>query len=104
MTAFVANTNNLELLGLQNASNGAYVNDATVNVTVKDLSGVNVSGETWPISMNYVSGSNGNYRCVLSNNLSFSPGMIYTANISVNAGVNRIANWSYDFRALTRKD
>jgi hypothetical protein len=104
MTAFVANTNNLELLGLQNASNGAYVNDATVSVTVKDASGTNVVGENWPISMNYVSGSNGDYRCVLIDTLSFSPGMTYTANISVNAGANRIAFWSYDFRVLTRKD
>jgi hypothetical protein len=104
MTAFVANTNNLDLLGLQNASNGAYVNDATVSVTVKDSNGVNVSGETWPISMNYVSASNGNYRCVLSDGISFSPGMTYTAEISVNAGSNRIAYWSYDFRALTRRD
>lgn len=104
MTAFVANTNNLELLGLQNASNGAYVNDATVTVTVKDAAGVNVSGETWPISMDYVSASNGNYRCVLAHTISFSSGATYTAEINVNAGANRIAAWAYNFRVLTRKD
>lgn len=104
MTALVANTNNLELLGLQNASNGAYVNDATISVTVKDASGIDVVGETWPIPMNYVSGSDGDYRCVLIDTLSFNSGMTYTANISVNAGSNRIAFWEYDFKALTRKD
>jgi hypothetical protein len=104
MTAFVANTNNLDLIGLRNASNGAYVNDATVTVVVKDSTGNNVSGETWPLSMIYVSGSEGNYRGILSNSLSFSSGRNYTAEISVDAGSNRIAFWVFDFFAIERRE
>ena len=103
MTAFVANTNNLDLIGLKNAATGQFINDANVTVTVKDAAGVEVSGETWPIPMDYVVASNGNYRGVMSHTIALLPGKTYTAEISVDADES-IAFWAYDFRAINRKD
>ena len=39
-----------------------YVNDATVNVTIYDSAGDELSGETWPQQLDYVAASDGVYR------------------------------------------
>lgn len=39
-----------------------YVNDATVTVTIKDSKGDLLAGESWPVELPYVAGSNGLYR------------------------------------------
>lgn len=44
------------------SSPNAYVNNATVTLTVQDRYGNAVKGTAWPISMSYVSGSNGTYK------------------------------------------
>ena len=38
-----------------------FVNDATVTVTIKDSSGAVLSGESWPATLPYVTGSDGVY-------------------------------------------
>lgn len=45
---------------------GTVINDATVAFTLKDSSGVAVSGAS-AITMGYVAGTSGNYRGILSN-------------------------------------
>jgi hypothetical protein len=67
---------------------GDYVNDATVTVTLyKDETGNEVSGETWPLSMSYVTSSNGDYEATLSDLLSLREGRSYVAVVTVD---NRI--------------
>lgn len=39
-----------------------YVNNATVTVTITDSEGVELTGESWPVELPYVSGSEGVYR------------------------------------------
>lgn len=104
MTAFVANTNNLHLIGLKSASDGDFINDATVTVTIKDSAGATVSGQSWPVSMNYVSASDGDYLGVIPHTTQLLSGRNYTAEIEVNAGVNRIGFWAYEFKAASRRD
>lgn len=103
MTAFVANTNVLELRGLKSAIDDTYVNDATVTVTVKDDCGVSVSGQTWPATMVYVADSDGDYRVILMNTLQFKAGKKYFAEISVMGGASEVGFWRYDFRPKTRQ-
>lgn len=103
MTAFVANTNNLDLTGLQNAATGLYVNNATVEVTIKDGAGEEVTGATWPITMYYVEGSSGDYRGTISHVVQLSPGRHYVAEINVTDGPN-VAFWAYEFKASARRD
>lgn len=47
----------------------APINDATVDVTLKDADGNEIAGETWPIAMNYVSTSDGRYTATLTHEL-----------------------------------
>jgi hypothetical protein len=102
MTVFVANTNVLELLGLKSAIEGTFINDATVAVTVKDKTGTNVTGETWPLSMAYVTTSNGNYRAILKDTLPLANGQKYKAHVTADGGANRKGSWVFEFKALTR--
>ena len=107
MTAFVydANTNNLELTGLQAEIDGTYLNAATVTVTVNDASGNPVAGETWPQTMNYISASNGNYLVGLTYAIQFQNGQAYTAVISADGssgGTERRGLWKFAFVGKTR--
>lgn len=104
MTAFVANTNNLDLIGLRNAATGTYVNDADVTVTVRDKAGSEVLGETWPLTMDYVTGSQGDYRGVISHETALAAGQWYTAEITANADGASVAFWDFEFQAATRRD
>jgi len=103
MVAFVANTNILELRGLQTAVDDAYVNNATVTVTIKDDCGSNVAGQTWPATMTYVSASNGDYRVIVSSAVQIKAGKKYFAEISATGGASEIGFWRYPFRPQTRQ-
>jgi hypothetical protein len=104
MTAFVANTNNLDLIGLKSAVSGNFISGATIGVVIKDNSGAEVSGQTWPTPMLYVDGSDGDYRAIISHEVGFVPGLNYVAEISVDAGGDRIGFWKFSFRPATRRD
>jgi hypothetical protein len=105
MTAFVGNTNVLDLLGLKDALTNAYLNSATVTVTVKDASGVAVPGESWPVTMAYVAGSNGNYRAIIEDDVEFVARRAYYAHIRADGGgSNRIGTWKFAFTPQTRAE
>jgi hypothetical protein len=63
-----------------------YLNAATVAVTLKDAAGVEVTGETWPFTLAYVTGTKGRYRAILTDALVLVAGQIYTATITVVSG------------------
>lgn len=99
---YIINDNVIELTGLQNAVDEAYQNTATVTVTVKDADDVDVVGETWPLTMNYVSGSNGDYRANLADTLTLVDGSRYYATVTADAGVNGLATWTEELIARVR--
>lgn len=102
MAAFVGNTNLLELNGLKNEAAGAFVNDASVTVTIKDAEGANVSGAVWPMTMVYVEASDGDYRVALSHELPFEAKATYTALIEADSGAEAFGHWEFRFKPLTR--
>lgn len=102
MTAFVANTNVLELIGLMNEIADVYINDADVTVTIKDAAGIDVVGATWPATMSYVLASDGNYRVILSDELEFAAKAKYFAYITADGGPNLIGRWTLEFKPLLR--
>jgi len=102
MTAFVANTNVLDLTGLKNEIAGSYINDAVVTVTIKDADGVNISGAIWPMPMAYVSASNGDYRAFLASTLPFIAKAKYTAFIEASGGTNLVGHWEFHFKPTAR--
>lgn len=103
MTAFVANTNMLELLGLRSEVEATYINNATVTVTIKDAAGSPISGETWPLALDYVTASDGDYLAILSHTLPLVANHWYTAVIDANGGAGRIGRWEYRFRPGVRQ-
>ena len=60
-TIYIGNDNVVSLSGLKNASLDAVVNNATVQLSVEDTAGNTVSGQDFPVSMNYVAESAGDY-------------------------------------------
>lgn len=106
--AYVANTNNLKLSGLKSELEGSYLNGAAVTVTVKDADGNPLTGETWPLTMNYVSNSNGDYVADLVAELNLVAGQHYTAFIDADGStdspaVERKGHWEIALTAKTRK-
>jgi hypothetical protein len=103
--AFVGNTNDLLLTGLKSEIENTFLADAVITVTVKDINGVPVVGETWPKPMTYIPGSDGSYVAGLSHLMHFSDSAKYTAFIDADAtdtGAERIGHWEFPFTAKTR--
>ena len=102
MSAFVANTNVLQLLGLKSETDDTFINDATVTVTVTDADGVNVTGGAWPLTMSYVASSDGDYRAILSNELPLVAKAKYVATINADGGADRVGHWEHHFKPAAR--
>lgn len=84
LTFYVGASNVVELASLTNAVTGAVDNGATVTVTITDSTGTtNISGDTFPKAMGYVSASSGKYRATVSANLAITAGTRYRAIINV---------------------
>lgn len=64
------NTDNVYRLdGLKNSQTGAYVNDASVQLILKDESDNEISGITWPLTLDYIVDSDGSYQASISDTL-----------------------------------
>ena len=105
LTMYVGpNDNLLTAVGLQNEVSGAYLNSATVTVTLVDADGTEVAGETWPLTMDYVAASDGNYRATLTDTLSalLSSGVDLVAQITANGGAGLNGYWEIPILTATR--
>ena len=92
----------LEVRGLQNEVTGAYLNSATVTVTLIDKVGAQVAGASWPMSMAYVAASDGVYRATLPYSLSVTRNARYTAIVDINAGTGQRARFDVPVLCKTR--
>ena len=99
--SLIVETDNLiELDGLQDQSTSAYINDATVTVTLLDSSGSEVSGETWPLTMSYVAASDGKYRATLADTLVIKPNKRYQAKVVADGGSGKKRTWYHSTSAV----
>lgn len=101
-TLYVGNDTILEVGSLKNELTGAFLNSAAVTVTVTDMSGVEVSGDTWPKTMAYLTGSDGVYRATLLHGLALVAGTRYQAEVAADAGTGLYASWTIDCVARDR--
>ena len=83
----------VEIRGLENETTGENLNAATVSCTLKDADGNNVTGQSWPTTMTYVTDSAGVYRATLAYGLALTPGGRYTLDLDVNAGAGLRGHW-----------
>lgn len=102
-SVFVDNSNVVEVRGLAVAVNDSYVNDATVTLTLKDADGQEVTGQTWPATMTYVTATDGWYRGVIEHDVELEAGVTYYAHIDADAGGDGYGHWEYAFVAKTRR-
>lgn len=102
---YVANDNLITLSGLKDASAGGdFINDATVQVTLLDSDGEEVTPQSWPTTLSYVTDSDGDYEAVLEEDLNVSHGDQLTARVTADAGGDSKAQWDVVAFARTRTD
>jgi len=105
LTLYVGpNDNLLTLVGLQNEVTAAYMNAATVTVTVVDSADAEIAGETWPLTMDYVATSDGNYRATLTDTLAalLAAGVALTAQITADGGAGLNGYWELPILTAAR--
>ena len=96
----VGTDNIIQVDALTDQDDGSYLNAATVTVTLMDAAGDEVTGETWPLSMPYVSASNGRYKATLSDVLVLVPNKRYQAVIVADAGASKKRTWYFGVNAI----
>lgn len=99
---YYQNSNIIELRGLKNVVTGEYLDAASVTVTLLDSSDSEVTGESWPLTMDYVTSSSGIYRATLSSSLGVSKASNYTAVIEADGGVGLAGKWEVALKCLQR--
>jgi hypothetical protein len=99
LIAYLNSDNIITISGLKDVTADTFINTATCAVTLYDSNDVEVSGETWPLTLNYVSASDGIYRATLADTLSVSAGE-YTAIVTADdgAGQKRTFNISITYQ------
>lgn len=102
LTIYQSNDTIIEMAGLKNELSGLFVNNAVVNVVLKDSLGANVAGQVWPLALNYVTDSLGVYRATLGFALPLLANKKYTANVFVSAG-GLVGNWAVEVICKVRK-
>lgn len=98
---FYKNDMLLELKGLKDVVLDTFVNGATVTATVVDSDGAAVTGQSFPVTLDFVANSDGDYRVVLDSTIVLVIGKKYTAQITaVSSGID--GYWELDLRAVIR--
>jgi len=98
----VGNDHTVNISGVQDERSGAYLNNIDVKVWIKDRSGVNVAGETWPLTLDYVADSNGDYIGNIEDGVELIHGRTYVVEIRAEAPGDLIGFWHYKVMAQWR--
>ena len=93
----------LKVSGLYDPITAQYFNGATVNVTVKDLSGTSVAGQTWPLALQYIAASDGEYEGVLEDGLVLRDRAYYEIHVATDVGADLVALWRERLQARYRE-
>jgi len=93
----IGNDQTIEVLGLKDEVTGDFINGLVDAVTahVKNKDGSNVGGETWPITLDYITGSDGDYRGNLDDAMELVNNRTYAIEIRVDAGAGLKAFWKF---------
>lgn len=86
---------------LQN-SDGLYQNAATVTATLQKEDGTEVTGQTWPVSLVYVTDSDGRYEGILQDTCILTDGVSYVLVITAISEGNQ-SHWELPVEAQIRR-
>jgi hypothetical protein len=94
MAIFYVNSDNVvEVQSLTDAVTSTLITTASVTVTLKDSDGVEVTGETWPLTLNHQ--GSGTYRGTISDTVmgNLSSGDTATATFTADDGAGKYREW-----------
>lgn len=98
------NSNNLVYLNdLEDVLNNQFVNTADVEVTILDDQDVQVTGETWPVPLQFIPGSLGDYVATLDDDLGLVVGGFYTALIIADDGPGKHLEEVHELEIVDRQ-
>jgi hypothetical protein len=101
LTIYIGNSMLLTATGVHFENEVDFLNDATVEATVKNLDGTEISGQTWPLILDYIAASNGNYSGILSNELSLTEKKAYNVFLTIIKDAN-VGYWKETVKAAYR--
>lgn len=79
-----------------------YVNDAAVSLTVYDMLDVELPSQAWPLTLSYVSLSDGVYQAVVSSLADLVVGTEYKVVVKALGADSLEGSWAYYVRATER--
>ena len=100
LIAYIDNGNVLTLSSLTNSITAAVDTGATVTVTLKDTSGTEVSGQSWPASVVHVAA--GLYQTTLDAALVLQPNRTYKAHVDATGTGGEVGHWEIPVKAMIR--
>lgn len=99
---FIDNTSNVKLKSLRSAADDSYLDNAIVTMTLKDSAGSDVTGQVWPITLDYVATSNGDYTGTFAHGVALVEHDEYIAEILAILPDGSQAKWNEPVEALIR--
>lgn len=97
---FLLNSHVFELV-LKDSVTGRPINSATCNMTLKNGAST-VENQTFPLTLAYVSATDGVYRGTLESDLSLVEGTEYTAHVEADAGDGKVGHLELPLTAARR--
>ena len=101
---FIDNDNVVRLTGLRNVMEpeGQYMNNVTVEVTLKNHMNQEVAGQSWPLTLSYVNGSDGDYVGQLEDGIIMGAAP-HKLSVHIDGGTDKIANFDVIAKAVKRE-
>ena len=100
----IRNDNIIEAQNVLNTVTKLNINDASAIITVSLAStSAAVSGETWPLTMSFVTGSSGKYRATLANTLVITENKKYIGTLLIDGGAGLRGEWTVPIVARDRR-
>lgn len=101
---YIGSDNVLEVNALTNTVTGEFEAGASIEVTITDSEGVEVAGQSWPVTLDHVEpeegeDETGNYRANLSDTLEVTEGALYSVAIVANVGSTK-RRWKKSIKAV----
>lgn len=102
LIAYIDNDNVLSVT-ISDSIGSTDLSGATVTVTLEDTNGTDVTGETWPLALSYVSGTTSAlFRATLADTLTLAAATNYQAVIIADNGAGQRGKWTIPVDAQVR--
>lgn len=93
----------LRVTGVKDERQNVFGDDTwAVEITLKHEDGTEVSGQNWPISLSYESGTDGNYITTLPHELQVEVGQELIGELHISTDLGNEANWTIPVRVIER--